>query len=152
MLSSLPIRARSSSPSRAERVAADHAIVIHVSVCDTGIGIPEEKRRLIFEPFTQSDGSTTRLYGGTGLGLSIAKQLVELLGGQLWVESGVGHGSTFHFTARFGIPTQTIESTPLAHIAQLQELPLLIVDDNAVHRVHLSELLTHWGMRPTAVG
>jgi signal transduction histidine kinase/DNA-binding response OmpR family regulator len=136
----------------AERVTTDNAIVIHVSVGDTGIGIPEEKRRLIFEPFTQSDGSTTRLYGGTGLGLSIAKQLVELLGGQLWVESVVGHGSTFHFTACFGLPTQPIEAPPLAHIAQLQELPLLIVDDNAAHRAHLSELLTHWGMRPTVVG
>jgi signal transduction histidine kinase/DNA-binding response OmpR family regulator/sensor domain CHASE-containing protein len=135
----------------AERVTADNAIVIHVSVCDTGIGIPDEKRCLIFEPFTQSDGSTTRLYGGTGLGLAIARQLVELLGGQLWVESVVGHGSTFHFTARFGIHIQVIESPPLAYIAQIQGFPVLIVDDNAAHCAHLSELLTHWGMRPTAV-
>ena len=69
-------------------------------VADTGIGIPEEKQRLIFEPFEQGDTSATRQYEGTGLGLAIASQLICLMGGQIWVQSAAGRGSTFHFTAR----------------------------------------------------
>ena len=82
---------------------ADQEIWLHVAVVDTGIGIPAERQHFILEPFTQADGSSTRKYGGTGLGLTIAKQLVELMGGRLWIDSEVGRGSTFHFTARFGI-------------------------------------------------
>jgi signal transduction histidine kinase/HPt (histidine-containing phosphotransfer) domain-containing protein len=80
-----------------------HEIWLHVVVADTGIGIPAERQHFILEPFTQLDGSSTRKYGGTGLGLTIAKQLVELMQGQLWIDSEMGRGSTFHFTARFGI-------------------------------------------------
>jgi GAF domain-containing protein/HPt (histidine-containing phosphotransfer) domain-containing protein len=81
----------------------EHEIWLHVAVADTGIGIPAERQHAILGPFTQGDGSSTRKYGGTGLGLTIAKQLVELMDGRLWIDSGVGRGSIFHFSARFGI-------------------------------------------------
>ena len=82
---------------------ADQELWLHVAVVDTGIGIPAERQHFILEPFTQVDGSSTRKYGGTGLGLTIAKRLIELMDGRLWIDSEVGQGSTFHFTARFDI-------------------------------------------------
>jgi two-component system sensor histidine kinase/response regulator len=78
----------------------DHADTLHFSVSDTGIGIPAQKQALIFEAFTQVDGSFTRRFGGTGLGLTIAGRLVQMMDGRIWVESQEGRGSTFHFTVR----------------------------------------------------
>jgi two-component system, sensor histidine kinase and response regulator len=121
---------------------------VHFAVADTGIGIAADKQQAILEPFTQADGSTTRQYGGTGLGLAIAKQLVELMGGRLWLESAPGRGSTFHFTVRLDCQ-QAAPDAPLS--IDLRGLPVLVVDDNPTHRRILVEQLRHWGLRPTAV-
>jgi PAS domain S-box-containing protein len=123
-------------------------IMLHFSVTDTGIGIPIEKQKRIFEAFAQADTSTTRKYGGTGLGLAICAQLAELMGGRVWVESQVGRGSTFHFTARFGL--QTVSATKPLEVSpvKLQDLPVLVVDDNATNRRILEEMITNWRMKP----
>jgi two-component system sensor histidine kinase/response regulator len=124
---------------------------LHFAVTDTGIGISETNQQRILEPFTQADGSTTRKYGGTGLGLAIAKQLIELMGGCLWVESDVGRGSTFHFTATFGFGELPAGGHNLEFAVDVHGLPVLIVDDNATNRRILETILTHWQMKPTAV-
>jgi PAS domain S-box-containing protein len=127
-------------------------IDVHVTVKDSGIGIPLDKQRLILEPFTQADGSTTRRYGGTGLGLAISKQLVELMGGRLWLESEVGRGSTFHFTTCFGVPSEPATRRVPEPALDVRQLPVLVVDDNATNRRILRDILVHWQMRPTTVG
>ena len=121
---------------------------LHFFVSDTGIGIPEEKQRTIFEAFEQVDSSTTRKYGGTGLGLSISAALVKLMGGTMWVESKVRQGSKFHFTVVLEVKKS--ESEPLPQGSQtLIDLPILVVDDNASNRRILKEILTNWHMKAT---
>ncbi len=120
---------------------------LHVQVIDTGIGIPGDKLQVIFDPFSQADGSTTRQFGGTGLGLTIASSLVQLMGGRLWVESVPGHGSTFHFTARLGVGVEPQEPEPVS----LTGVPVLVVDDNVVNRRYFEKTLRRWRMKPTLV-
>jgi PAS domain S-box-containing protein len=124
-------------------------VLLHFSVTDTGIGIPVEKQQRIFEAFAQADTSTTRKYGGTGLGLAISAQLCELMGGVMWVESEVGRGSTFHFTAHFGRAQAPVEEK-IADAApvKLLDLPVLVVDDNATSRQILDEMIANWRMKP----
>jgi two-component system sensor histidine kinase/response regulator len=122
-------------------------VMLHFTVRDTGVGIPPEKQRLIFEPFTQADSSTTRQYGGTGLGLAISRQLVELMGGEIWVESRSGEGSTFHFTARFGVQ-ESVQSLTPQQLERLRDVPVLVVDDSATNRRILEEMLSGWKTRP----
>jgi len=124
--------------------------VLHFSVRDTGIGIPLDKQRLIFEAFSQADSSTTRKYGGTGLGLAISSQLVAIMGGRIWVESEASRGSTFHFTVRFGL-SQEVVSKRVSELADVRDLSVLVVDDNATNRRILEEVLTNWHMKPTVV-
>ena len=126
------------------------AVELHFTVRDTGIGIPPDKQRTIFEAFTQADSSTTRTYGGTGLGLSISSQLVNLMGGRIWVESTAGAGSTFCFIIRFGIDADRTPRRP-ARLGLLKDTSVLVVDDNATNRRILYGLLTEWQMCPVCV-
>jgi signal transduction histidine kinase/DNA-binding response OmpR family regulator/HPt (histidine-containing phosphotransfer) domain-containing protein len=125
-------------------------VCLHFTVTDTGIGIPADKKNRLFQAFSQVDSSTTRKYGGSGLGLAISSQLVEMMGGRLWVESEVGVGSTFHFTTYFDLAPGIVETAPV-DVVHLQGLRVLVVDDNATNRRILQEILTNWRMRPTLV-
>jgi PAS domain S-box-containing protein len=127
---------------------ANDEVCLLFTISDTGIGIPPEKQNALFKPFSQVDSSMTRKYGGTGLGLAISAQIVELMKGRIWFESEVGKGTKFHFTARFGLrPATTPKRAPLPP-SGLDGLRVLVVDDNVTNRLILSNMLTHWRMRP----
>jgi PAS domain S-box-containing protein len=119
---------------------------VRFSVMDTGIGIPQDRLSILFSPFTQVDGSTTRKYGGTGLGLAISKQLAELMGGNIGVVSEVGRGSAFWFTAVF---EKQPELDAAAHdlCADIKGINVLVVDDNETNRLLATTLLRSWGCR-----
>jgi len=128
---------------------------LHFSVTDTGIGIAREKQALIFEAFAQADGSTTRTYGGTGLGLAIASQLVGQMSGKVWVESEVGRGTSFHFSACFGVQETSRAGAPITvaeagerepnPAASKRSLRILLVDDNEINRAVATGILEKQG-------
>ena len=123
--------------------ALPDAVCLRLWVRDTGIGIAPEKQARIFDSFSQVDDSTSRRFGGSGLGLAISQQLVELMGGRIWVESEEGKGSTFHCTVRFGLGTPKTKRTDLV---SLRGLKVLVVDDHATNRRILEEILKSWEM------
>jgi signal transduction histidine kinase/DNA-binding response OmpR family regulator len=123
--------------------------MLHFAIRDTGIGIPVEIQTKLFHAFEQGDSSTTRQFGGTGLGLAISKQIVELMGGRIWLESTPGLGSLFHFTMNFGRTLEHGESpVEPAAFEDLRGLPLLIIDDNATNRCILRKITERWQMQP----
>jgi len=121
---------------------------LRIAVQDTGPGIPEDKLNLLFRKFSQVDGSTTRRHTGTGLGLAISKQLVELMGGAMGVESRLGKGSTFWFTLPVKIDPNPVKE-PI-DTADLDNLRVLIADDNEINRRILHEQIASWGMRDSS--
>ena len=128
---------------------ASQSGTLRFAVSDTGIGIPSEKLGAIFDRFTQADGSTTRLFGGTGLGLAISKQFVELMGGRIWVESSVGKGSVFYFTAHFSVPQS--QSAPEASPGlDLRGVQTLLVSSHEGNHMLVEEALHSWGATVSA--
>jgi two-component system, sensor histidine kinase and response regulator len=123
---------------------SDTQVEVRFSVQDTGIGIPKDQQEAIFKRFIQADGSTTRKYGGTGLGLSISKQLAEMMGGEIGVESEKEKGSTFWFTARFEKQLD-LKEQPIPKISDLTGLKVLCIDDNATNRMILSKMISSFG-------
>jgi len=131
--------------------ANERGLMMQFTVADSGIGIPEDKLQVIFDPFSQADSSTTRKYGGTGLGLTISSRLVEMMGGKIWVESEVRQGSQFHFTVNVGIAdTRAIEVGAVAPPEILRAVKVLVVDDNRTNRRILEGMLGHWQMKSSS--
>ncbi len=135
---------------QAERIG-DHEVSLLLSVRDTGIGIAQDKLDTIFTAFEQADASTSRKYGGTGLGLAVCKRLVGLMNGRIWVESTLGLGSSFFFTAQLGMGAQPGRSRAAERLTHLAGLRALVVDDNATSGRILTNFLREWGLEPTRV-
>jgi two-component system, sensor histidine kinase and response regulator len=123
----------------------DEDVALHFTVSDTGVGIAANACKMIFDPFTQGDSSTTRTFGGTGLGLAISARLVKMMSGEIWVESELGRGSQFHFTARLGVARVVEDAAikPIATAAPMNSssLRILLAEDNAVNRLVVTRLL-----------
>jgi CheY-like chemotaxis protein len=144
----------------ADQGAEADGVTLLFAVRDSGVGIPADKQHLIFDAFRQADGSTTRKYGGTGLGLAICSRLVQMMGGAIWVESEPGKGSTFHFSARLGVVTDTPAeisdqtrklATTVAAFNQEQatKLRILLAEDNPVNQRLATKLLEKRGHQVT---
>lgn len=128
-----------------EKMESKH-VTLHCAVKDTGIGMSLEQKSKMFQSFSQADTSTTRKYGGTGLGLVISKKLVELMEGEIWLESEVGQGTTFHFTARLGLQKDPMQRR-MFHAEELDDVRVLVVDDNAAARDIMANLINSFGMQ-----
>jgi signal transduction histidine kinase/DNA-binding response OmpR family regulator len=134
-----------------KEAGCDNHLELHFIVSDTGIGIPVEKQKLIFDAFSQADTSMSRRYGGTGLGLTISSRLVQLMGGRIWVESEPGRGSSFHFTTALeALPEEP--GSGATEIDSLRGIRILVIDDNATNRRIQAETLTGWGMTVGVAG
>ena len=131
--------------------SSDGEVDLHFVVRDTGIGIPSEKQKAIFEVFEQADVSMTRRFGGSGLGLAIASRLVDLMHGRLWVQSEVQRGSTFHFTVKLALAGEEAAGQEPARPAMIEGTRVLVVDDNPENRQILEEILKSWAMQPVSV-
>ena len=129
----------------------DSGMILQFLITDTGIGIPKEKQARIFDSFEQADGSTTRQYGGTGLGLAVSSQLIHMMGGNIWVESEPGVGSTFGFSVSLGIQQNPKDLPYCLDASDFREVPALVVDDNATNRRVLTQMLVSWQMNATSV-
>jgi signal transduction histidine kinase/DNA-binding response OmpR family regulator/HPt (histidine-containing phosphotransfer) domain-containing protein len=130
-----------------ELVKKDKAqVALKFSVRDTGIGMTAEQAAKLFQPFAQADSSTTRKYGGTGLGLTISKRLAEMMGGEIWVESESGRGSTFSFTANFGLGKERAKKR-FRPASDLRGMKVLVVDDNATSMSILQEMLESFSFK-----
>ena len=132
---------------RAQRLQTNEGFIpIRFSVSDTGIGIPKEKHEQIFDAFSQADSSTTREFGGTGLGLSISARLIQLMNGEMGLESAPGKGTTFSFTVPFAISTAATPAAPAMAHPELVNKKVLVVDDNETNRNLLMRILPQWGL------
>ena len=134
-----------------DETPADGNARLHFRVTDTGIGIPAERQEAVFAPFAQTNGFHARRYGGAGLGLAISSELVRLMGGQLWVESSVGRGSTFHFTVDLTRAEEPQLAEQVSPGNRLEGMSVLAVDTNADNRQVFEKMLIQWRMKPTMV-
>jgi len=134
-----------------QALIGDDEVLLHFTVRDSGIGMSKAQQARLFQAFSQADNSTTRKYGGTGLGLAICAKLVTMMRGEIWVESEVGEGSTFHFTCRLGVQQQQ-SSWCGEKLADVGRLKILVADDSATSREILAEILAECGYRVATVG